>query len=200
MEQTSGGPGAQVSTTETAFRYRIDSRASRFTVKVSAAGLLAAMGHNPTIALRDSEGEASFVPATLDRASVRVTFQPDSFEVTDDISQKDRLEIEKAMKQDVLETSRYPQISFESTGVSPTNIGNERYAVSVAGNLNLHGMTRPQTIVCQVSVMGETLRASGEFSIRQTNYGIKLVSVAGGTLKVKDELKCSFEIVARRQE
>ncbi len=120
--------------------------------------------------------------------------------MTDDISQKDRLEIEKTMKQEVLETSRYPQISFESTSVSPTKIGDQRYAVSVAGNLNLHGMTRPQTINCQVSVMGETLRASGEFSIRQTDYGIKLVSVAGGTLKVKDELKCSFEIVARKQE
>jgi hypothetical protein len=44
------------------------------------------------------------------------------------------------------------------------------------------------------------LRASGEFALKQTDYGIKLVSVAGGALKLKDELKFSFEIVARRQE
>jgi len=34
------------------------------------------------------------------------------------------------------------------------------------------------------------------FSIRQTTFGIKLVSVAGGTLKLKDDLKYSFDIVA----
>ena len=43
------------------------------------------------------------------------------------------------------------------------------------------------------------LRASGEFTVRQTDYGIKPVSVAGGALKVKDELKFSFDIVARKQ-
>ncbi len=43
------------------------------------------------------------------------------------------------------------------------------------------------------------LRANGEFSIRQTDYGIRLVSVAGGTLKLKDELKFTFDIVAQSQ-
>jgi hypothetical protein len=35
--------------------------------------------------------------------------------------------------------------------------------------------------------------------VRQTDFGIKLVSVAGGALKVKDELQCAFDIVAREQ-
>jgi hypothetical protein len=44
------------------------------------------------------------------------------------------------------------------------------------------------------------LRASGEFTMRQSDYGIKPISVAGGALKVKDELKFSFEMVARKKE
>jgi hypothetical protein len=44
------------------------------------------------------------------------------------------------------------------------------------------------------------LRASGDFALDQTDYNIKLVSVAGGALKLKDELKFSFEILARKQE
>ena len=43
------------------------------------------------------------------------------------------------------------------------------------------------------------LRAFGEFTLRQTDFGIKLVSVAGGTLKVKDEVQVSFDMVARKQ-
>jgi hypothetical protein len=50
-----------------------------------------------------------------------------------------------------------------------------------------------------MSLNGETLRGFGEFSIRQTDCGIKPVSVAGGTLKVKDELRCSFDTVGRKQ-
>ena len=36
--------------------------------------------------------------------------------------------------------------------------------------------------------------------MKQMDYGIKLVSVADGALKRKNELKLSFEIVARRQK
>ena len=46
----------------------------------------------------------------------------------------------------------------------------------------------------------DSLRANGEFTIRQTDYRIKLVSVAGGALKLKDELKFTFDIVANRKQ
>ena len=48
--------------------------------------------------------------------------------------------------------------------------------------------------------MGDTLRANGEFALRQSDYRIKLASVAGGALKLKDELKFTFDIVARRKQ
>ena len=48
--------------------------------------------------------------------------------------------------------------------------------------------------------MGEMLRASGDFTLKQSDYQIKPVSVAGGALKMKDELKFSFEMVARKKE
>jgi hypothetical protein len=44
------------------------------------------------------------------------------------------------------------------------------------------------------------LRASGDFILKQSDYGIKPVIVAGGALKLKDELKFSFEMVARAKE
>jgi polyisoprenoid-binding protein YceI len=184
---------------QTAARYAIDASLSRLIVKVTAGGFLSAMGHDPTIAARDFAGEASFVPETLDQASLRLSVRPDSFEVTDDVSEKDRREMESTMKQEVLETSRFPEITFQSSKISPTQLGTNQFAVNIAGDLTLHGVKRPQTIICQVSVTGDTLRGSGEFSLRQTDYGLKLVSVAGGALKVKDEVKCSFDIVARKQ-
>ncbi|MBA3658596.1 MAG: YceI family protein [Gemmatimonadales bacterium] len=59
-------------------------------------------------------------------------------------------------------------------------------------------MTRPQTVAVRVSQMGGTLRGQGETTVKQSDDGIRLVSVAGGMLKVKDEVKLTFEIVARK--
>jgi hypothetical protein len=47
---------------------------------------------------------------------------------------------------------------------------------------------------------GDSLRAFGNFSLLQTDYDLKLASVAGGALKVKDELKFSFNLVGRKKE
>jgi polyisoprenoid-binding protein YceI len=199
MMQTPGGLGTQMSAQETIVRYQIDPATSRFTVRVTSVGMLSALGHNPTIAVRDFSGEAGFVPGTLAQAFIRVTARPNSFELTDDISQKDKFEIEGRIQQEVLETSRFSEIVFESSAIAPTQMGENQFAVNISGNLTLHGNSRRQTIICQVSVTEDSLRGFGEFTLRQTDYGIKLVSVAGGTLKVKDEVKCSFEIVARKQ-
>jgi polyisoprenoid-binding protein YceI len=191
--------GAKMSVTDSAVRYLIDSTMSRFTVRAFAAGLFSSLGRNPTIEIRSYTGEAEFISKNLQQASVRISVQSASLEVTDDISEKDRAEIESKMKQEVLETSSYPEIVFESSLISPNKMGENQYTVNVSGKLTLHGVTRNETIYAQVSLTGDTLRAYGELSLKQTDYGIKPVSVAGGTLKVKDEVKLSFDVTARKQ-
>ena len=191
--------GARMAATETVMRYLINPGLSRFTARVFASGMLSSFGHNPTIAIREYTGEAVISSANLQQASLRISIPARSLEVADDISQKDRAEIESRMQQDVLETSSYPEIVFESSQVTSSPLSENLYAVEVTGNLTLHGVTRAERITAQVTLIGDTLRASGDFSIQQTNYGIKLVSVAAGTLKVKDEVKIAFDFSARKQ-
>ncbi|MGA8028788.1 MAG: YceI family protein [Bryobacteraceae bacterium] len=179
--------------------YAIDAGQSSLTVRAFAAGLLSALGHSPTLAIREFAGEASFIPGTFENASVKVKVRSGSLRVVDTISGKDRSEIEQTMNRDVLETEKYPDIVFESSKVSASKAGDGQYWINLVGELSLHGVTNSQPIAAQVAVTGDTLRAHGEFSLLQTSYKIKLVSVAGGTLKIKDEVKCSFDIVARRQ-
>ena len=66
--------------------------------------------------------------------------------------------------------------------------------------LSFHGVTQTQSLDARVTHMGTMLRISGEFSLRQSDYGIKPVSFAGGALRLKDELKFNFELVARKDE
>jgi polyisoprenoid-binding protein YceI len=176
--------------------YRIDAKPSRFTVQVTAAGLLSAFGHNPVIAIRNFSGEARFQPDTLESTSLRVVVQAASLEVSGDVSDKDRREIERAMQDRVLESTAYPEIVFQSSSAKMNLAGPGQYRIEVLGQLSLHGVTREHSVSARVTVGPDRLRASGEFSLHQTDYGIELVSVAGGALKVKDELKCSFDILA----
>jgi polyisoprenoid-binding protein YceI len=177
--------------------YRLDANQSRFTVQAFAEGLFSAFGHDPVIAIRDFTGDAEFVPGTITEAFVRMKIMADSLGVGDEVKEKDRLEIERMMREDVLEIAQYPEIIFVSTSVAASRLGEGRYRARIVGDLTLHGVTQNNLwINPEVKMSGESLRAQGEFTLKQTDFGIKPVKVAGGTLKVKNELKFSFDIVA----
>jgi len=175
--------------------YVIDAGMSRFTVRAFAGGLLAGLGHNPVVGIRDFTGEAQWDPEAPEKASVRLKIRTASIAVQNDISDKDRREMERVMREEILETEKYPEITFESTAVS---VGaNNRVAID--GNLTLHGVTRRERLTAQFAITGDMLRAFGDFSIQQTDYRVKLASVAGGALKLKDEMKANFDILGRRR-
>jgi polyisoprenoid-binding protein YceI len=180
-------------------RYQIDVRQSKFTVQAFAGGILAGLGHNPTIGIREFIAEAQFMPGTLSKASLRLEIKAGSLVVLDDIKQKDRLEIERTMHYNVLETHTYPDIFFQSTNITPTRVTAGRYRASIIGDLSLHSVTRNGLCIhVKLTIDGDSLQAQGDFTLKQTDYGIKLVSVAGGTLKLKDELKFSFDLVGHQ--
>jgi hypothetical protein len=39
-----------------------------------------------------------------------------------------------------------------------------------------------------------TYQATGKYNFKQTSFGIKPIQLAGGTIKVKDELETEFEL------
>jgi polyisoprenoid-binding protein YceI len=178
--------------------YRLDAAASTFTAQAFAEGLLSAFGHDPVIGIKDFQGEAEFVADTFENASLKITINANSLTVVNDVKEKDRREIERTMRQEVLETGKYPEIVFQSSNVSLSRMGNNRYRARVIGDLTLHGVTQNNIwFNGEVTVTTDGLRAKGDFSVKQTDYKIKLVSVAAGTLRIKNEVKCSFDILAR---
>jgi polyisoprenoid-binding protein YceI len=178
-------------------RYRIDSAQSRFTVRVFVGGLLSSLGHDHTIDARNISGEAQFTYGTVSPASLQMSIKADSLSVTDKVSKSDREKIEASMRDEVLEVARFPEINFRSTGVTANRIDEGLYQVQISGDLTLHGVTRGIVINARASFGSHGLRAQGEFSVKHADYNLKRVSVAGGTIKVKEEIKLSFDILAR---
>ena len=80
-------------------RYLIDAARSTFIVRAFATGMLSAFAHSPTIAIPDFQGEVQWNSSALEDASLRFVVRAPSLTVTDDISDKDRQEIERKMYQ-----------------------------------------------------------------------------------------------------
>jgi len=143
----------------------------------------------------------NFASGTVEDASLRLVAQAASLTVTDDISNKDRHEIERRMHDEVLEAGGFPEIIYDCPRASAVQkIGEGLYSVSLNGELTLRGVMRNQVVAAQVTLKGDILRAAGQVSVRLSDYEIRPVSAAGGTIKLKDELRLSFDIAARKQE
>jgi polyisoprenoid-binding protein YceI len=141
-----------------------------------------------------------FVAGSVQKGSVHLTINVGSLEIMDEVSSADRREIERVMFDEVLEKNIYPRIEYKSSQVIASKIGENVYRVSVVGDLTLHGVTRGMGLDAQVMAGEDTVRAQGSFSLRQSDFALKIASVAGGTLKLRDELRCGYFILGRRKE
>jgi len=191
LETTTGPEGATV-------RYVIESQGSSFTVRAFATGFLASLGHNPTISIPDFEGEVRLNPDAVEQSTLRLVIHAASMNATNDVSAKDKEEINRRMQQEVLESDSYPDIGYECSRMSASKTGEGQYWMALNGDLTLHGVTRTQAVSARVFLNGNSLRVNGEFSVLQSAYEIRPVTALGGTIRLKDELKLGFDISARK--
>ena len=196
---TTGATTETAATAEVA-HYRLVPADSTFTVQAFAEGLFSAFGHDPVIAIRDFTGEAQFVPGSFESASLTIKVNPDLLSVINSEKEKDRLEIERTMREQVLEVERFPEIVFRSANISASRLAEGRYRARIIGDLTLHGVTQKNVwLSAEATMTGDTLRARGDFSLKQSDFGIKPFSAVGGTIKLKNELKFAFDIGAKKQ-
>lgn len=161
----------------------IDTSNSKLIVHVFKAGAFSAFGDN-------HEVEAPIAEGSVDEGARRVKFVVESqrLKVLDpQMAPGKRQQVQERMvSPEVLDAARFPRITFESTEVEQT--GPDR--LLVRGQLSLHGVTRPVV----VNVRTENGRYVGSSTLKQREFGITPISIAGGSVKVKDELKIEFDV------
>jgi polyisoprenoid-binding protein YceI len=166
---------------------QIDTEQSRLTVFVYKSGLFSAFADDHVI-------DGSIASGTISDAaprSVAIEVRAGDLKVRDpNLSASKRAEVQTRMLgAEVLDAQTFPSIEFESTAIEAG--GPDRW--TVAGRLSIHGLSRPVTF----PVSGANGRYRGAVTIKQRDFGIVPISIAGGTVKVKDEIKIEFEVVAR---
>ena len=171
---------------DSAISRTIDTQKSVLTVRVFKAGLFSGFAHDHEISAPIQEG--SFDSAN---PSVQLKVDTRKLRVVDkDVSDKDRAEIQQTMLgSKVLDSERFPEIRFRSTTVE--HLVGDKWLVH--GELTVHGQTGP----VNVEVREENGHYRGTTELKQKDFGITPVSLGGGTVKVKNELRVEFDIVGR---
>ncbi len=165
----------------------IDVQRSTITIHAGKAGILSAAGHDHWIQAPISSGTIGESPAphvafTVETA--KMTVKPDP-----KVDAKTQAEIQKDMEEMTLETKKFPEIRFRSSRIEKLADGQWR----VAGDLSLHGITKPVSLT--VKRTGDSYTA--HTVLKQTDFGIKPVSVGGGVIRVKNEVEIDFQIFPR---
>ena len=190
--------------------YAIDPGQSQLLVLVYRGGALASAGHNHLIASHDLGGTI-YVPEDPLQASFELTVPMTSFTVDEEslraaehsadfppgIPDSARAGTRQHMLgADQLDAEHSPQIilrALQLEAARPAAPGMLLAHVQVS----LRGGEHPLAVPVHYERAGDTVVASGELPLRQSELGITPYSAMLGALQVQDELRVKFRLVAR---
>lgn len=179
-------------------RFRLVPDQSTFIVHANRAGLAYFKGKSHRIAVKDFDGEASMSLDSVSPASLTMNIRSASLGETDPVfTDQQKGIINKELNEIVLETAKYPEITFKSTDIQGS-MKNGAFEVKVTGNITLHGVTRPITIPAVVTVNGDTFRAKGHFELNRKKFGVKATEAFHGLVKVRHVIKFEFDIMGQK--
>jgi polyisoprenoid-binding protein YceI len=181
-----------------AVTFRLDPSKSTFMVHADRAGLGWFKGKSHRIAVRDFSGEASLSLDAVNPASLTMDIKSASLVETGAVfTEQQKGIINKEVNELVLETAKYPDITFKSTEITG-RLNNGAFDVRVTGDMTLHGVTRKVTIPATVTIDGDTFRAKGVFAINRKNFGVNATEAFHGFVKVRHTIKFVFDIVGEK--
>lgn len=188
-------------------RYRIDSDQSELRVLVYRTGAMASLGHNHVISTHGLQGWVTF-DGNASAAAFALTVPVADFVIDDsqrrmeegaDFSDNVTDEARSGTAHNmlgpaVLNAADFPVLTIRSISVTADAAGSleARVALEVAG----HASTVLVPFMLETSP--RRLIARGELALRQSSIGLTPFSVFLGALKVQDELRVKFKLVAIR--
>jgi polyisoprenoid-binding protein YceI len=178
----------------------IEPGESHVTILVGKAGMLSFAGHIHEVVAPAVRGRVTFDPTDWPHASVSLEFDAAALRVTGKgEAASDVPTVERTMLgEQVLDARRFPTIAFRSRRVSVAFSAAGVAALTIDGDMTLHGKTRPLTIRANATVdTSGRVTATGTFTLKQTDFDMVPVTAAGGTIRVKDELDIQFVLKAR---
>ncbi len=187
--------------------YRVDPVVSEVSILVYRGGALARLGHNHVLSVKSLEGQVAVSPEA-GGSSFDLSFPVAQLVVDDaqarrnagtefpgEIDQGARDGTRKNMlRAEVLDAEHFPRVSLRAVRVTPP-----WQAAHALTRITLKDVSREIDVPLSIEVTAGRVTATGQFALRQTDFGIKPFSIGLGALEVVDQLQVRFKVVGNRE-
>lgn len=170
----------------------LDAATSELSLWTYKAGLLSRVAHDLCF---HAEGVEATVTRSEHVISVQLSFPVAGLRVQGQVkngqvkplSSKDHAEIEGNLLK-VLDGARFPKIVYSGAGEATAD------GATLEGTLTIAGRERPLPLRARLEQADGESRVQGEIRFLQSTFGIKPFSALMGALKVKDEVRVSWDL------
>lgn len=184
----------------------LDAARSDVRFLVYRAGPLGSFGHNHVIEAKQLSGDV-YLADDIRASGFSLTLPVAGFVVDDAAarrvegpdfaSQPSAAAIEGTRKNmlgpALLDAEHFPVISIRSVKFLGPDWG-----LDATVRITLHGTARDLTVPIAIARSGEDLEVTGDFDIRQSDFGITPFSILGGGLQVADDIQIRFHLIAAK--
>jgi polyisoprenoid-binding protein YceI len=192
--------------TTNAEAYKVDGAASTLHVLVYRGGAMARLGHNHVLSTQSVTGTV-LLSREFQKSHVDLTVPVASFVVDDAKARSAEGEDFAAdvpadaregtrrnlLREEVLDAEHFPVITMRSIAIAGA-----RASPQITMRVSLKGSARDIVVPVTLKEEGARITATGQFELKQSDFGMKPFSVALGALQVQDQLKIRFSLVCRK--
>lgn len=177
--------------------FTFDASASEINVILTQQGLISRLHPTHRVVAKSFSGRIE-----LPKDEMKMTAQMEAeaktmTNVDTTMGEFERKEFHAVLRNTVLEADKFPTIKFVSVSVSELQKTGEKRSFTINGDLTLHGVTRRVAFPVNATISEMELRATGEAKLKQSDFGMKPFEKGLGLIKIGDELKVTFSIVAK---
>ena len=166
-------------------------------MQVGRAGLFKVFGHDHRVRVGAFTGTVEWNSENPERSRFTLEVDPASLSVADEeLDEDDRAKVQGDMETKALALSEHATIAFTSTGVRVRDTRGGALRLELEGTLHLRGESQPLEVPVTVELSGERMTVSGELELDSKRWGVPQISALGGSVKTKEKLRLTFEIVA----
>ena len=177
--------------------FRVAADESELEVQVGRAGLFKVFGHDHRIRVGAFTGTVEWNSEDPESSRFTLEVDPASLSVADEeLDEDDRAKVQGDMETKALALSEHATIAFTSTRVRVRDTRGGALRLELEGTLHLRGESQPLEVPVTVELSGERMTVSGELELDSKRWGVPQISALGGSVKTKEKLTLTFEIVA----
>jgi polyisoprenoid-binding protein YceI len=178
--------------------YTIELSQSRVTATLTQEGFISRRYPTHRVEVKNFSGKIEVSERDETQIAVEVEAEAKSLTNADEgMTEFERREFHNVLNNSVLESDKFPKIKFVSASVSDARKSGETRSFTLNGELTMRDATKRVSFPVTVTISNDQLRATGDAELKQTDFGITPYSGKLGMIRIGDEVKINFAIVAK---